>query len=201
MKAVPSPRPESDERREELIRFGRELFSRHSYDALSIDDIATAAGVSKGLLYHYFENKRDYYVAVVRAVTDEMRAVLPDPSLPPDQQLSQGIEGYLDYAENHAHAFRSVLEGGVGSDAEVREIVEGIRTLYIERILGALSIKSPSPVLRVALRGWIGFGEAATVEWLGDRKVARADLAKMLTEALNMAFESARKIDPAIDVQ
>jgi AcrR family transcriptional regulator len=64
-----------DERREELIRFGRELFSRRAYDALSIDDIAAAASVSKGLLYHHFENKRDYYVAVVRAVTAEMREV------------------------------------------------------------------------------------------------------------------------------
>ena len=190
-----------DERREELIRFGRELFSRHAYDALSIDDIATAAGVSKGLLYHYFESKREYYVAVVRAVTEEMREVLPDPSLPPDQQLLQGIEGYLDFAESHAHAFRSVLDGGVGSDAEVRQIVEEIRGLYIERILGALSIDSPSPVLCLALRGWIGFGEAATVEWLAHREVTRADLVRMMTEALNAAFESARKIDPAIDVQ
>jgi AcrR family transcriptional regulator len=190
-----------DERREELIRFGRELFSRHAYDALSIDDIAAAAGVSKGLLYHYFENKRDYYVAVVRAVTEEMRAVLPDPSLPPDEQLLKGIEGYLDFAESHAHAFRSVLDGGVGSDAEVRQIVEEIRGLYIERILGALSIDSPSPVLCLALRGWIGFGEAATVEWLARREVGRADLVQMLVGALNAAFVSARKIDPAIDVQ
>lgn len=201
MEVVPQPRPDGDERREELIRFGRELFSRHAYDALSIDDIATAAGISRGLLYHYFENKRDYYVAVVRAVTEEMRDVLPDPSLPPDQQLLQGIDGYLDFAESHAHAFRSVLDGGVGSDAEVRQIVEEIRTLYIERILGALSIDSPSPVLCLALRGWIGFGEAATVEWLAHREVGRADLVQMLVGALNAAFESARKIDPAIDVQ
>jgi hypothetical protein len=140
-------------------------------------------------------------VAVVRAVTEDMRAVLPDPSLPPDEQLRQGIEGYLDFAENHAHAFRSVLDGGVGSDAEVRQIVDEIRTLYIDRILGALSIESPSPVLRLALRGWIGFGEAATVEWLAHGKFARADLVLMLTDTLNAVFESARKIDPAIDVQ
>jgi hypothetical protein len=140
-------------------------------------------------------------VAVVRAITEEMRAVLPDPALPPDEQLRQGIEGYLDYAENHAHAFRSVLDGGVGSDAEVRQIVDEIRTLYIDRILGALSIHSPSPVLRLALRGWIGFGEAATVEWLAHRKVGRADLVQMLTATLNAVFESARQIDPAIDVQ
>jgi AcrR family transcriptional regulator len=193
------PRAEGDERRDELIRFGRELFSRHAYDALSIDDIAAAAGVSKGLLYHYFESKRDYYLAVVRAVTEEMRAVLPDPALPPDEQLRQGIEGYLDFAENHAQAFRGVLEGGVGSDAEVRQIVEEIRTLYIERILAALSIQSPSPILRLALRGWVGFGEAATVQWLGRRDFARADLSRMLIGTLNAAFECARRIDPAID--
>src|SRR5688572_23691931 len=55
-----------DERRAQLLALGLQLFTDHTYDELSIDDIAGAAGISKGLLYHYFPSKRDYYVEVVR---------------------------------------------------------------------------------------------------------------------------------------
>ena len=188
---------DSQRRREELIRFGRELFSRHPYDSLSVDDIAAAAGVSKGLLYHYFQSKRGYYVAVVRAVTDEMRSIgAPDPALTPREQLRQGIEAYLDFAEQHAEAFRTVLDGGVGADEEVRQIVEEIRALYIARILESLSIDPPTPGLRLALRGWLGFSEAATLDWLTHGGVRREDLVRMLLRALNSAFETAGRLDP-----
>jgi len=42
------------------------MFIEQPYDAFSMDDVATAAGISKGLIYHYFPSKRDYYVAVLR---------------------------------------------------------------------------------------------------------------------------------------
>jgi hypothetical protein len=40
-----------------------------------------------------------------------------------------------------------------------------------------------------------------TVQWLAEREVARGDLVRMPIEMLNAVFESARQIDPAIDVQ
>ena len=42
-----------DERRAQLLALGLRLFAEHSYDEVSIDELARAAGVSKGLLYHY----------------------------------------------------------------------------------------------------------------------------------------------------
>ncbi|MBC7173252.1 MAG: TetR family transcriptional regulator, partial [Polyangiaceae bacterium] len=41
-----------EERREQLLELGLELFSTRTYEDLSIDEIAQAAGMSKGLLYH-----------------------------------------------------------------------------------------------------------------------------------------------------
>ena len=63
-----------DERRAQLLELGLQLFSDHSYDELGVDDIARAAGISKGLLYHYFPSKRDYYVEVVRRAAGELLA-------------------------------------------------------------------------------------------------------------------------------
>ena len=54
-----------DERRAQLLELGLRLFGDRSYDDVSIDDIAREAGVSKGLLYHYFGSKRVFYAACV----------------------------------------------------------------------------------------------------------------------------------------
>ena len=79
----------TDARREQLVALGVEIFSERPFDEVSIDDIAASAGISKGLLYHYFPSKRDFYVAVVRHSADEMQAVTEtDPDLAPLERLS-----------------------------------------------------------------------------------------------------------------
>ena len=61
-----------DERRQQLLEVGLRLFTERPYDDFSMEEAAETAGVSKGLLYHYFPTKRDYYMSVIRAATDEM---------------------------------------------------------------------------------------------------------------------------------
>ena len=75
MAAARRARLSTDARREQLVALGVEIFSERPFDDVSIDDIAAAAGISKGLLYHYFPSKRDFYVAVVRHSADEMQAI------------------------------------------------------------------------------------------------------------------------------
>src|SRR3954452_15993907 len=77
-----------DERRTQLLDLGIRLFSEQPYEDLSIDQLAEAAGISKGLLYHYFQNKRGFYVEVVRAASMQLRALTePDESLPLNKRL------------------------------------------------------------------------------------------------------------------
>src|SRR5690349_21331480 len=65
----PRTRLDVDVRREQLLDAGVALFARRSWEEVSIDGIAAACGVSRGLLYHYFKGKREFYVASVeRAV-------------------------------------------------------------------------------------------------------------------------------------
>jgi AcrR family transcriptional regulator len=54
----PRTRLDVDERRTQLVELGLEHFGERAYDDVSIDAIAEAAGISKGLLYHYFPTKR-----------------------------------------------------------------------------------------------------------------------------------------------
>ena len=56
-----------DERRNELLALGAEVFGQRPYDEVRIDEIAERAGVSRALMYHYFPDKRAFFAAVVRA--------------------------------------------------------------------------------------------------------------------------------------
>ncbi|MCL6627892.1 MAG: TetR/AcrR family transcriptional regulator, partial [Alicyclobacillus shizuokensis] len=46
-----------DERKEQILAAAAEVFARNGYVGTRIDDIASAAGISKGLIYHYFGGK------------------------------------------------------------------------------------------------------------------------------------------------
>lgn len=56
----------TDARREQLLEVGASVFARHPYESVAITDIARLAGVSRGLLYHYFPGKRDFAVAITQ---------------------------------------------------------------------------------------------------------------------------------------
>lgn len=57
----------AERRRKELLLVSRRLFSENGFDATSIRDIAAAAGITEGLIYHYFESKK----ALLKAIVEE----------------------------------------------------------------------------------------------------------------------------------
>lgn len=179
------------ERRAQLVRLGMGRFSRRAYDEVSIDDIAQSAGISKGLLYHYFPTKRSFYLATLRAAAAELLSIaVPDPALPPLERLLGGLEGYLDYVAARGTAYASLLRGGIGADKEVQRVVEKTRAAFAARLLEGLPLREPGPRLRLLLRGWVGFVEAASLEWLRDRSVPRDDLRDLLVQVLLGALQS-----------
>src|SRR5690606_22142918 len=113
-----------DERRAQLLQLGVELFSTRSYDDISIDDVAEAAGISKGLLYHYFQSKRGFYVETIRAASRELRRVSePDPTLAPAARLRGAIDAHLAYVEEHSAVYAAIYRGGIAVAPEVAEIL------------------------------------------------------------------------------
>ncbi len=176
----------SDERREELLRAGVELFSARSYDEVSIDEIAAAVGISRGLLYHYFPSKRDFYVAGLRRAADDLlAAVAPAARAPAGDRLTAGLDAYLGYVETHARGFVSLMRGGIGSDGEVRAIVDGVReALTARRAGGAAEAGVERPSLRLAVRGWIGFVEAVSLEWIERGEPSREEVAELARSQL-----------------
>ena len=182
---APRARLEVDERRAQLVRLGIELFAARAYDEVSIDELARAAGVSKGLLYHYFPTKRDFYVATVSEASRQLLELTETPAtMPPVERLRGSLEAYLDYVDAHAPAYAALMRGGVGSDPEVARVVDETRATMCERLLRELPDVTPTPLIRTAVRGWLGFCEATSLDWIERRTVTRSEIRDLMLEVL-----------------
>ncbi len=185
-------RLELDERRDELLAAARAEFQARSYDEVSLDQVAARAGASKALLYHYFSSKRALYTATVKQAAAELLACTePDPRWAPDERLRRGLEAYLDYAERAGTGYVALLRGGVGVDKQVFEIVERTREKIVARALATMGLAKPPPALHVALRGWLGLVEAASLEYLRHRKISRDELVALMVRTAVAAVDGA----------
>ena len=174
-----------DARREAFLATGLAVFSARSYDEVSIDDLAAAAGVSKGLLYHYFPTKRDFYVAALRKAADQLvDETKNDERLDPVADLANGLVTYLDFAKRHGPAYLALMRGGIGSDPEVTAVIEETRATLGARVLARMPDGTVTPLVRVAVRGWIGFVETIAIDWLTDRRIPKADIVRLACAVL-----------------
>jgi AcrR family transcriptional regulator len=190
------------DRRAELLAIGRQLFARHAYDELSIDDVAAAAGVAKGLLYYYFKSKRGFYLATLRAEADELLALAqPDPALPPATRLRRTLDAYLRFVDESAERYRALVVAGLGSDPEVRAIRDEERGEFLRLIAeGVAHTHEPSPALRAVLEGWLAFVEGVSLDWLAHRDLDAEQLRELLVAALVGSLGAALKVDPSIEI-
>lgn len=191
------------DRRAELLAIGRQLFAKHAYDELSIDDVAAAAGVAKGLLYYYFRSKRGFYLATIRAEADELLALAqPDPALPPAERLRRTLDAYLAFVDEASDRFRALYLAGLGSDPEVRAIRDRDRAEFLRLIAeGVAHQPEPSPALRTALVGWLSFIEGVSLDWLDHRDDMSAErLRELLVAALAGSLHAALAVDPTLEI-
>ena len=186
-------------RRAELIAIGRKLFADTSYDALSMDDIARQAHVAKGLIYYYFQSKRGYYLAIIEdAVADLVTSAASGLELPAVDRVHRTIDSYLRYAEGHQSAYRTITSGGVGFDAEVQAIRDGVREAIVATIAeGAYGRTDIAPLARMGLLSWLCSVEGATLDWIDRPGLSRDAMRELLVKTLGGTMRAIEEMDPA----
>ena len=123
------------QRREQLLDLGVRLLADRSLDELSIDLLAEEAGISRGLLYHYFGNKDAFHEAVVRHAADDLIAqTAPPPGGEPLERLLVSVAAYVDYVSANFEGYVSLVRGAAGGNETLRGIYEEVREVLSERI-------------------------------------------------------------------
>ncbi|MEV4675451.1 MULTISPECIES: TetR/AcrR family transcriptional regulator [Actinomadura] len=174
------------DRRAAIMRTAARLFADRPYDVLSMDEIAAAAGVAKGLIYYYFGSKRGLFLAVIEDAAGhlgELAAEFGD--LSPVERLTRSLDGFLCWAESHRAAFQTITSGGVGVDAEVAALHHRVRGDLLAALSHGLTGRAiPSPALRIALEGWLSFVEGAATSWLAEQDMERDDVRDLAVRVL-----------------
>ncbi|WP_032403042.1 TetR/AcrR family transcriptional regulator [Rhodococcoides fascians] len=176
-----------EQRRAQLIELGTEMLADRPLEQISVEDIADQAGVSRGLLFHYFSSKQEFHLEVVREASRSMiERTAPDPDLEPFEILRDSIANYVDYVTEKRDTFISLLRGTASGDPLMREVFEQTRTTMAERTLVQLAglDMDVTPTIDLAVRGWIAFVEEATITWLRDPHISRDELIDLNVNAL-----------------
>ncbi|MHC5260271.1 TetR/AcrR family transcriptional regulator [Streptomyces sp. UC4497] len=182
----------TQERREQLLAVGARLFAQAPYGDVWIEEVAEIAGVSRGLLYHYFPNKRDFFAAVVQRESQRMlRLTAAEPGIPVHDQLGTGLDTFLEYVGTHADGFRAFHRAEAAGDPAVRAAYQEGLAAHEEQIMAALAAdphiadRLPAPdALRLAVRGWLAFLVAVCLDWLDAPELTREQVRDLCARAL-----------------
>ncbi|GAA4552514.1 TetR family transcriptional regulator [Streptomyces violaceochromogenes] len=171
-----------EERRQQLIGVALELFSRRSPDEVSIDEIASAAGISRPLVYHYFPGKLSLYEAALQRASDDLAARFVEPHEGPlGARLLRVMHRYFDFVDEHGPGFSALMRGGpaVGSST-TNALVDSVRQAAYVQILSHLGVSDPPARLELVVRSWISLAESTALIWLDGRRIPREELEPQL---------------------
>lgn len=182
-----------DDRREQLLGIGVRMLASRPLDELSIELLAEEAGISRGLLYHYFANKQEFHRAVVERAAQELYDLTAPRGLAdPTEQMVTSIGSYVDYVAANRDLYVTVVRAARGGDDELRRIYLGARNALTDRIfeivgpdvLRALGVPD-TPGHRALARAWAAMTEELVLEWVADPDLmTREELLALLAGAL-----------------
>ncbi|MEU9475177.1 TetR/AcrR family transcriptional regulator [Streptomyces sp. NPDC048191] len=176
-----------EERRQQLIGVALDLFSRRSPDEVSIDEIASAAGISRPLVYHYFPGKLSLYEAALKRASEDLASRFAEPHEGPlGARLLRVMRRYFDFVDEHGPGFSALMRGGPAVSADgahskdhvsaTHALIDSVRQAAYEQMLSHLGITDAPPRLELVVRSWISLAESTALIWLDGRRIPRAEL-------------------------
>ncbi|MGW7681332.1 TetR/AcrR family transcriptional regulator [Kribbella sp. NPDC054772] len=189
----------ADDRKKQLVKIGLMMLRDKPIHELSIDAIASEAGISRGLLFHYFPSKRDYYVAVISAAGRRLlRVTKPDEELAPEQQLREMLIQFVAFIARRRPAYISFVRGAAGGDDFAVKVYDETRAGLTKRVLTYIGTPevADEPTSREYLRihAWLSYAEDLAIEWSGLPEDDRPYTAEYLIDHSIEALHLLRKL-------
>src|SRR6476469_2780267 len=153
------------QRRDQILDAANVLFAERAYDQVSVEDIAQAAGVTRGLVHHYFGGRKDVYIGLL----ERLGAQREDQLRPPvgrtaRARVADSVTRWLDWTEaNRTIWLAAIAPGEDVADPDIRRVVADL----VHRAVALITtfhadIAEDLPRLRFALECWTALNRAAT---------------------------------------
>ena len=144
------------ERRDQLVVLGVRLLETVPFHALSMDDVAERAGVSRSLLFHYFPTKLNYLTAVVHAAAEHVLSLTQVPEGTSAEDGTRAIiTALVRYIQRRRDNYVAVLRSGRSVDPMLEQVVDGMHRTISQRILHSIGVTRPGPMALVLTRAWL----------------------------------------------
>jgi AcrR family transcriptional regulator len=200
-RAQDSKRARRERRREELLDVADRVIQRRGV-AVSMDEIASEAGITKPVLYRHFGDKDGLYQALTERYVDELKTALKPATKAsePRDRLAAAIDAYLAYVEREPERYRFLLH------ASERPRTAGIVADFRRRHISECAFTAEDNLRRAGIdpgftEPWAecvsGMIRAAGTSWLEVRSLPRDRLVDYLTTILWEGFSSLRRATAA----
>jgi AcrR family transcriptional regulator len=174
------------ERERQMLEVAGKAFAARGFHAVSMDEIAEHAGISKPMLYHYFGSKEGLYVAYVRQQGAALLAGMRDaaePGAPPAERLWEGTLAFLGYVDEHrpgwALLYREAVSQGGPLAAEVAAL-RGRIAAIVQRLFLTVAGADAAGTSEALGHAFVGAGESVANWWLEHPEEPREQVAELL---------------------
>jgi AcrR family transcriptional regulator len=172
MRAVKRGRPLSRDAqgnvaRERLLQAAYAFIAERPFDSVTIDEIADAAGVAHGLLFHYFGSKQGLYLEIMRDAAEQLEKVHLEqhpPGVPAEEKLAAFLHRHMDFIRRWPTAYALYSRGALS--AEVREIWEQSKQRALRVVLQYFEVHQPTRRQLALARAWLAFFDELVLAWL-----------------------------------
>ncbi|HSZ41173.1 MAG TPA: TetR/AcrR family transcriptional regulator [Trebonia sp.] len=182
---TPPRRLAPGDRRRQILSMARELLDFKSLDDITVEEAAERAGVSPGLVFHYFGTQRKFRRAIAEEVAQELLVQLaPDPALSHVEQLRGALDRFTDYVAKRPELFLAVTRVA-GASQDLRDLHAAIRSTLADWLVEALCDVGvdDTPALHATISGWIAYTEEVVLDWLTGQTLARLEVVSLCESA------------------
>jgi AcrR family transcriptional regulator len=191
---TPRTRLPREDRMEQTLTAARALFAERGYAAVTMDEVAAAVGVTKPLLYNYFGNKEQLYIACMEragdALTTTVAAAVAATTSPGDA-LGAGVRAFFAFLDTDRAAWAVLFDETLPRGGEVADRVAEYRMQIVEFVSGSLVSQLP-PKRRAAAKvevealsaAMLGAAEALARWWLRTEAITAQEAAELLISTI-----------------
>ena len=163
----------------QLVATAKRLFGQRGYQATTMGDIATAAGVTKPLLYQHFTSKRALYLELVDRVSSELLDGLRSTyqrSSGPREMVEKGFGAYFELIITHEDAFRLLFGRHAPDDPELLSALRQVESAVLDVLQSNMAANLGPDHRRLLAHAIVGLADGGTRFWVeqNDRAVATA---------------------------
>jgi AcrR family transcriptional regulator len=191
----------AEQRRRQLLDVACGVFASNGFHATSMDDVATAAGVTKPVLYQHFPSKRALFIELLENVGHELLGMLAEATEAATtgrERVEAGFAAYFRFVTGNEAAFRVLFGAAARNDAEFAEIVERVLDETADAISLLIAIEGTPEHRRVLAHALIGIAEATSRDALTNEGVLLdpAVLARWVSELAWFGLRGVRAEEP-----